>query len=57
MSYRVLLKSACGMLLQLGVDSRFVYDEDFEQYLLEETRIFYQVCYTSLYNFVTCIIN
>lgn len=31
------------MLLQLGVDSRFVYDESFEQYLLEETRVFYQV--------------
>ena len=57
MCYRVLLKSACGMLLHLGVDSRFVYDEDFEQYLLEETLIFYQVCLPPLYNFVTFIIN
>lgn len=49
------------MLLQLGVDSRFVYDENFEQYLLDETRIFYQVClyflFTFSYNFLILILH
>ena len=40
---RSLVKSITQMLVDLGVNSRIVYEEDFEQPFLEATRDFYRV--------------
>lgn len=38
------VKNACQMLMVLGIDSRGVYEEDFEQPFLEQSAEFYRVC-------------
>lgn len=37
------MKNACQMLMVLGIDSRGVYEEDFEQPFLEQSAEFYRV--------------
>ena len=37
------MKKACSMLLRLGVTSRKVYEEEFEEYFIKETVDFYQI--------------
>ena len=41
--YRGAVKSTCKMLMELGIGSRDVYEDDFERPLLEESREFYRV--------------
>ena len=41
--HRLAAKNACQMLMQLGVDSRSVYEEDFERPFLEMSAEFYRV--------------
>lgn len=40
---RPLVKSVLAMLVDLGIDGVNVYEQEFEQYFLEETRSFYKV--------------
>ena len=40
--YRGAVKSTCKMLMELGIGSRDVYEDDFERPLLEESREFYR---------------
>ena len=40
---RLALRKACEMLMILSLDSRSVYEEDFEEPFLEKSREFYQV--------------
>ena len=40
------VKSTCKMLMELGIGSRDVYEDDFERPLLEESREFYRVRFT-----------
>lgn len=47
--FRGAVKNACQMLMVLGIDSRAVYEEDFERPFLEQSAEFYRV-YT-----VTCM--
>lgn len=42
-SCRGAVKSTCKMLMELGIGSRDVYEDDFERPLLEESREFYRV--------------
>ena len=37
------VKNACQMLMVLGIDSRAVYEEDFERPFLEQSAEFYRV--------------
>lgn len=37
------VKSTCKMMMELGIGSRDVYEDDFERPLLEESREFYRV--------------
>ena len=37
------VKNACHMLMNLGIDSRCVYEEDFEKKFLTESAEFYKV--------------
>jgi cullin 3 len=37
------VKNACHMLMNLGIDSRSVYEEDFEKKFLSESAEFYRV--------------
>ena len=37
------MKNACQMLMVLGIDSRAVYEEDFEKPFLEQSAEFYRV--------------
>lgn len=37
------IRNACQMLMILGIDSRVVYEEDFESPFLEESAEFYKV--------------
>ncbi len=37
------MKNACQMLMSLGIDSRAVYEEDFEKPFLLQSAQFYQV--------------
>ena len=37
------MKNACQMLMILGIDSRTVYEEDFEKPFLEQSADFYRV--------------
>ena len=39
------VKNACQMLMVLGIDSRTVYEEDFERPFLEQSAEFYRVGY------------
>ena len=41
--YRGAVKSTCKMMMELGIGSRDVYEDDFEGPLLEESREFYRV--------------
>ena len=41
---RLALRKACEMLMILSLDTRQVYEEDFEEPFLEKSREFYQVC-------------
>jgi cullin 3 len=43
-SSRSAVKNACQMLMNLGIDSRCVYAEDFETPFLSQSAEFYQVC-------------
>lgn len=38
------VKNVCKMLMALGIGKREVYEEDFEEPFLEESREFYKVC-------------
>ncbi|XP_046854312.1 cullin-3-A-like [Xenia sp. Carnegie-2017] len=40
---RMAVKNACHMLMDLGIDSRIVYEEDFEKKFLNESAEFYRV--------------
>ncbi|EDO27789.1 predicted protein, partial [Nematostella vectensis] len=40
---RMAIRNACQMLVILGIDSRHVYEEDFERPFLEESAEFYKV--------------
>jgi len=40
---RLAIKNACQMLMLLGIDSRSVYEEDFEHHFLEQSAEFYKV--------------
>ncbi len=50
---RLSIKAACQMLMVLGIDSRAVYEEDFERPFLAQSAEFYRVCkvYTVLISF------
>jgi cullin 3 len=41
---RLSIKAACQMLMVLGIDSRAVYEEDFERPFLAQSAEFYRVC-------------
>lgn len=43
MFFRMAIRNACQMLMILGIDSRHVYEEDFESPFLEESAEFYKV--------------
>ena len=43
------IKNACQMLMILGIDTRNVYEEDFEQPFLEESVEFYKVRMLDVY--------
>lgn len=40
---RLSIKAACQMLMVLGIDSRAVYEEDFERPFLAQSAEFYRV--------------
>jgi cullin 3 len=42
---RIAIRNACNMLMILGIDSRCVYEEDFERPFLQQSAEFYKVCY------------
>lgn len=42
-NFRGAVKNACQMLMVLGIDSRNVYEEDFERPFLEQSAEFYKV--------------
>ncbi len=46
--YRGAVKNACQMLMILGIDSRSVYEEDFEKPFLEQSADFYKVSKLSI---------
>ena len=50
---RLSIKAACQMLMVLGIDSRAVYEEDFERPFLAQSAEFYRVCkvYTVVISF------
>jgi len=41
---RLAIKNACQMLMILGIESRAVYEEDFERPFLHQSAEFYRVC-------------
>lgn len=41
-SFRMQIKSACQMLVALGVDSRRVYEEEFELHFLNQSAEFFK---------------
>ena len=47
------MKNACHMLMNLGIDSRTVYEEDFEKKFLAESAEFYKVLYIYCYSWVS----
>ena len=40
---RMAVKSACQMLMVLGIDNRDVYEEDFESHFLKQSAEFYKI--------------
>lgn len=40
---RMAIKNACQMLMRLGINSRIVYEEDFERPFLQQSAEFYRV--------------
>ncbi len=40
---RLAVRNACQMLMQLGIESRSVYEEDFERPFLQQSAEFYRV--------------
>jgi cullin 3 len=40
---RIAIRNACNMLMILGIDSRCVYEEDFERPFLQQSAEFYKV--------------
>ena len=40
---RLAVKNACQMLMMLGIDTRLVYEEDFESHFLKQSAHFYQI--------------
>ena len=40
---RLAVKNACSMLMRLGIDTRTVYEEDFENHFLHQSAEFYQI--------------
>ena len=46
---RIAIKNACQMLMILGIDTRSVYEEDFEKPFLEESAEFYEVRMLDVY--------
>lgn len=42
---RSAIKNACQMLMRLGINSRAVYEEDFERPFLLQSAEFYKVCF------------
>lgn len=46
--FRGAVKNACQMLMVLGIDSRNVYEEDFERPFLEQSAEFYKVTLVTL---------
>lgn len=46
--YRLAVKNACLMLMNLGIGSRNVYEEDFEKRFLNESASFYKVLVLSI---------
>ena len=45
LSPRLAVKNGCQMLMMLGIESRVVYEEDFEKPFLEQSAEFYRVSY------------
>lgn len=45
---RIAIKNACQMLMVLGINSRSVYEEDFERPFLQQSAEFYRVSYCKL---------
>lgn len=46
---RLAVKSTCHMLIHLGIESRSVYEEDFEKHFLQQSAAFYKVMFISLF--------
>lgn len=51
---RISIKNACQMLMVLGINSRSVYEEDFERPFLQQSAEFYKVKYTDI---ISCLHN
>lgn len=50
---RIAIKNACQMLMLLGINSRQVYEEDFERPFLQQSAEFYRVRKISMYIYYT----
>ncbi len=48
---RLAVKSTCHMLIHLGIESRNVYEEDFEKHFLQQSAEFYKVFFYSKLDF------
>ena len=48
------MKNVCKMLMALGIGKREVYEEDFEEPFLEESREFYKVCGNGTFSPYAC---
>ena len=40
---RSAVKNACHMLMMLGIETRHVYEEDFEQHFIKQSADFYKI--------------
>lgn len=49
---RIAIKNACQMLMLLGINSRQVYEEDFERPFLQQSAEFYRVRILSIRNVI-----
>lgn len=49
---RIAIKNACQMLMLLGINSRQVYEEDFERPFLQQSAEFYRVRILSVRNVI-----
>jgi hypothetical protein len=49
---RIAIKNACQMLMLLGINSRQVYEEDFERPFLQQSVEFYKVNFFKCINFI-----